>query len=197
MFALLALIACSPEPASIKFDGEATVTVHTMDAVDVSKATVLDKDGKALEPQPAVSWSVTPDTVAKLDGAKVTPVAAGEASVEAKVGEVKASYKLVVAPPDKVEIAGYDATKAWPVGAAAPLTAAVKAGETALEGQTVTWSSSDAAIAEVDATGNVTGKAEGKATITATSGTLTAVVEVTIGGEAAVAAADGAAPAPQ
>lgn len=195
MLALLALIACSPEPASIKFDGEATVTVHTMDAVAVNKATVLDKDGKALEPQPAVSWSVTPDTVAKLDGAKVTPVAAGEATVEAKVGEIKASYKLVVAPPDKVEIAGYDAAKAWPVGAAAQLTAAVKAGDAVVEGQAVTWSSSDANIAEVDANGNVTGKAEGKATITATSGQLTATVEVTIGG--AVAAADGAAPAPQ
>lgn len=195
MFALLALIACSPEPASIKFDGEPTVTVHTMDAVAVNKATVMDKDGKALEPQPQIAWSVTPDTVAKLDGAKVTPVAAGEASVEAKVGEIKASYKFVVAPPDKVEIAGYDAAKAWPVGAAAPLTAAVKAGDAVVEGQTVAWSSSDVNIADVDATGNVTGKAEGKATITATSGTLTATVEVTIGG--AVATADGAAPAPQ
>lgn len=195
MFALLALVACSPEPASIKFDGEPTVTVHTMDAVAVNKATVMDKDGKALEPQPQIAWSVTPDTVAKLDGAKVTPVAAGEATVEAKVGEIKASYKFVVAPPDKVEIAGYDAAKAWPVGGATQLTAAVKAGEATVEGQTVSWSSSDVNIADVDANGNVTGKAEGKATITATSGTLTATVEVTIGG--AVAAADGAAPAPQ
>lgn len=197
MIVLLAslLTGCAPEPASIKFDGEATTTVHTMDAVAVNKATVLDKDGKALDPQPALTWKVSPDAVAKLDGTKVTPVANGEASVEAKVGEIKASYKFVVALPDKVEIAGYDAAKPWPVGASAPLTATVKAGDAAVEGQTVTWSSSDAAIAEVDAAGMVMGKAEGKATITATAGTLTSTVEVTIGGTA-VAATD-AAPAPQ
>ncbi len=184
MVALLAFLACSPVPASIKFDGEATTTVHNMDVVAVNKATVMDKDGKAIDPQPALSWAVTPATVATLAGAKVTPVANGEASVEAKVGEIKASYKFVVALPDKVEIAGYDAAAAWPVGSAMQLTAAVKAGEAAVEGQVVTWSSSDANIAEVDANGNTTGKAEGKATVTATSGALTATVEVTIGGAA-------------
>lgn len=193
MIVLLAtlLTACSPEPANIKFDGEATVTVNTMDAVDVSKATVLDKDGKALEPQPALSWSVTPDTVAKLDGAKVTPVGAGEATVEAKVGEIKSAYKFVVALPNKLEIAGYDAATAVPVAGTAALTGTVKADEAVIAGQVVTWSSSDAAIAEVDAaTGVVTGKAEGKATITATSGTLTASAEINVGG--AVAATDAA-----
>lgn len=186
------LLGCAPAPASIKFDGEATVTVNTLDATPVNKATVLDKDGKAIDPQPAVTWSVTPDTVAKLDGAKVVPVASGEATVEAKVGELKSAYKFVVALPDKVEIAGYTAGQPWPVGQAAQLTATVKAGDAAVEGQAVAWSSSDANIAEVDANGNVMGKADGKATVTATSGTLTATVEVTIGG--AVAAVDPAAP---
>ena len=193
MIVLLATLftACSPEPATIKFDGEPTVTVNTMDAVDVSKATVLDKDGKALEPQPALAWSVTPATVAKLDGAKVTPVAAGEATVEAKVGEIKANYKFVVAHPNKLEIAGYDAATPVPVGGTAALTGTVKADEAVVAGQAVAWSSSDAAIAEVDAaTGAVTGKAEGKAVITATSGALTATMEVTVGG--AVAATDAA-----
>ena len=111
MFFTLALLACTPEPASIKFEGADSITVNTLDAVDVSKATVLDKDGKALDPQPAITWSVTPATVAKLDGAKVTPVASGEAKVEAKVGEVKGAYKFVVALPDKLEIAGYVVTE--------------------------------------------------------------------------------------
>ena len=194
MLSLIAslLIGCSPAPDSIKFDGEATVTVHTTDAVAVNKATVLDKDGKALDPQPAVTWAISPDSVAKLDATKVVPVANGEATVEAKVGEIKGAYKFVVALPDKVEIAGYTAGQPWPVGQGAQLTATVKAGEAAVEGQAVTWSSSDANIAEVDANGNVMGKADGKATVTATSSTLTANVEVTIGG--AVAATDAAAP---
>ena len=48
--------------------------------------------------------------------------------------------------------------------------------------QTVTWSSSDTAIATVDSTGKVTGVAEGTATITATTddGGFTAVCEVTV-----------------
>ena len=191
----LVLTACAPAPHSIKFDGEQTVTVHTLDAVAQAKATVLDKEGKAINPQPKLACSVNPASVAKLDGEKVAPVANGEASVECKVGEVKGAYKFVVALPDKVEIAGYDATAAWPGGGSTQLTAAVKAGDAAVEGQTVAWSSSDANIAEVDANGNVLGKAEGKATVTATSGTLTASVEVTIGG--AVATTDAAPPAPE
>lgn len=199
MFSLVAalLIGCSPEPASIKFAGEPTQTVHTMDAVPVNKATVLDKDGKALDPQPALTWKATPDTVAGIDPAKgmVTPKANGEATVEASVGAVKGNYKFVVALPDKVEIAGYTAGTAWPVGQAAQLTAAVKAGDSAVEGQTVTWESSNAAVATVDANGNVMGVAEGTATIKATSGALSATVDVTIGGAPAVAADAAAAPA--
>lgn len=195
MVALLALlVGCAPTPASIKFDGDAKVTVHKLDAVAVNKATVLDAEGKAIDPQPALTWTVTPDSVAKLDGTNVAPVANGEATVTAAVGEVKGTYTFVVALPDKIEIAGYTAGSAWPVGQSAMLTATVKAGDAAVEGEAVTWSSSDAAIAEVGADGNVTGKAAGKATITATSGSLTATVEVEIGGEA-VATADGAAPA--
>lgn len=197
MIAFLAtlLVGCAPEPASIKFDGDAVVTVHTMDAVPANKATVMDKDGKALETQPTINWAVNPATVAKLDGNKVTPVANGEASVEATVGTVKGSYKFVVALPDKVEIAGYTAGSAWPVGGDTQLTAAVKAGDAAVDGATVTWSSNNETVATVDATGKAHGVAEGTATITATSGALVATVDVTIGG--AAVAADASAPAPQ
>jgi hypothetical protein len=189
------LVGCSPEPASIKFNGEPTMTVHTLDAVDVEKATVMDKDGKALDPQPTVSWTVNPPTVAKLDGAKVVPVGNGDASVTAQVGEVKNQYKFVVALPDKVEIAGYTAGTPWPVGQSTTLTATVKAGDATVDGQKVEWSSSDANIAEVDANGAVMGKAEGAATITAKSGDLSATVDVTIGG-AAVATTEAAPAAP-
>ena len=192
MIVLLAslLTGCSPEPASIKIDGDATVNVHDLTALDVAKATVLDKDGKALDPQPKLDWTVTPAEVAKLDGTKVTLLAAGDATVEAKVGEIKGSYKIHVGLPDKLEIAGYDAATPVAVGGTATLTGTVMAGADKVEGQTVTWTTSDAAIADVDAAGVVSGKAEGKATITGTAGTLTAVVEVSVGG--AVAATDAA-----
>jgi hypothetical protein len=197
MVALLALLACSPEPASIKFDGEPTVTVHTLDAVGVQKATVLDADGKAIEPQPQLTWSVNPPAVAKLEGDKVTPVANGESTVEAAVGAVKGNYKFVVALPDKIEIAGYTAGTPWPAGQSAKLDAKVMAGDKVVEGQTVTWSSNNEAVATVAADGTVNGVADGTATITATSGALTASQDVTIGGAVAAVPADGAAPAPQ
>lgn len=46
--------------------------------------------------------------------------------------------------------------------------------------KTVTWSSSDTAIATVDSTGKVTGVAAGTATITAKAGEKTAAVDVTV-----------------
>ena len=193
MVALLALfVGCAPTPASIKFDGDAKVTVHKLDQVDALKATVLDAEGKAIEPQPELTWTVTPATVAKLEGKKVAPVANGEATVAAAVGEVKAQYTFVVALPDKVEIAGYTAGTPWPAGQSAQLTATVKAGDMAVAGETVTWSSSADTVATVAADGTVMGVAAGTATITATSGALTSTVDVTIGDAAAVAATDAA-----
>ncbi len=189
----LALTGCSPTPASIKFDGEPTATVHTLDAVPVKKATVLDADGKALEPQPTteLSWSVTPATVATLDKANVKPVGNGDATVEAKVGDVKASYKFVVALPDKVEIAGYTAGTPVAVGATQALTANVMAGADKVEGMTVTWESTNTAVATVDASGTVTGVGPGASTVKATAGELSATVDVTIGDAAAAPAVAG------
>lgn len=196
MVALLALfVGCAPTPASIKFDGDAKVSVHKLDQVAMLKATVLDADGKAIEPQPALTWTVTPVTVAKLEGAKVTPIANGEATVAASVGTVKNQYAFVVALPDKVEIAGYTAGTAWPVGQPGPLTAVVKSGDTVVVGETITWSTSADTVATVAADGIVTGVAPGTVTITATSGAFSAPIEVTIGDAAAIAATEAAAPA--
>lgn len=182
------LAGCTPEAASIKFDGASPVTVHTLDAVPVAKATVLDKDGNALAEQPTLTWSVSPAEVASLDGGNVKPAANGTAKVEASINAVKGAYDFVVALPDKVEIAGY----AGPVGvgADAQLTGTVKAGDAAVDGQTVTWATNNETIATVDATGKVHGVAEGTATITATSGALSATLDVAVG--AAVAATDAA-----
>ncbi len=188
----LALTGCSPTPASIKFDGEPTATVHTLDAQAVKKATVLDADGKALDPQPTdLSWSVSPATVATLDKTNVKPVGNGEATVEAKVGEVKASYKFVVALPDKVEIAGYTAGTPVAVGATQALTAAVMAGADKVDGTQITWESANTAVATVDASGTVTGVTMGTSTIKATAGELSATVDVTIGDAAAAPAVAG------
>lgn len=199
MVALLALlVGCAPEPASIKFDGEPTVTVHTLDAVEVAKATVLDANGKALEPQPTnLTWTVNPPAVATLEGTQVKPVASGEATIEAAIGEVKSQYKFVVALPDRVEIAGYTAGTPVGVGGTATLTAKVLAGDKEVAGQTVAWAIDDTTKATVDANGVVTGVAEGPAKVTATSGALSAVLDIQVGGAVAATDAAAATPAPQ
>lgn len=187
---VVTLFACAPTPASIKIDGEPTAKVHALDAVAVNHASVLDANGAAIEPQPAITWTVTPDTVAKLEGDKVVPVANGEATISAAVGEVKAEYKLVVALPDAVAISGAAAGDTVKVGETKALTAAVKAGADDVAGQTIAWSVDNAAIATVDAaTGAVTGVAPGAVKVTATSGSLSATLDLNVAAADAVAAA--------
>ena len=180
-FALLALlVGCAPTPASIKFDGEPVVTVHTLDAIATAGATVLDAEGKAIDPQPKLTWTASPNEAGKIEGDKVTPAANGDITVEAAVGEVKGSYKIHVALPDAITLSGY--TVGTPLGLAGKveLKPEIKAGADVIEGQTVEWSSSDEAIATVDTAGVVTGVAAGTATITAKSGALSATQEITV-----------------
>lgn len=189
-FVVSMLVACAPAPASIKIDGEPMVKVHTMDAAAVSHASVLDANGAAIEPQPAVVWTVTPDTVAKLEGDKLVPVANGEATVAAAVGELKAEYKFVVALPDAVAIGGAAAGDTVKVGEAKALTAEVKSGADVVAGQAVAWTVDNAAIATVDAaTGALTPVAPGAVKVTATSGNLTATLDLNVAAADAVAAA--------
>ena len=74
------LAACGPTPTSNEFDGDPSVTVNTHDAISIPAAKVLDASGKAIEGQ-KVTWSVEPDTIAKIDEAagKIVPLADGEA----------------------------------------------------------------------------------------------------------------------
>lgn len=174
------LVGCAT-PTSIKIDGEQTITVHTLDKVNLPKATVLDQNGKPMEGQ-TLSWDVAPPEVAALteDKAAVEPKADGEAKVTAKSGNLSQTMTLVVSLPDTLEIGGAAEGEVIGVGATKNLTGTVKADGTALEGQAVEFSSSDAAILKVEG-GVATGVAAGAAKIMAKSGTLTAELNVTVG----------------
>ena len=179
MFFVASLVGCGQVPANVKFAGDEKMMVYTTDAVPVNAATVNDKDGKALEKQPELKWSVSDESVAKLDGGKLTPVKSGTTKVKACVTDTLCKdYSFQVALPDKVALSGGDGVE-WKVGAKAALTAKVMSGEVEVPNPTVTWTSDNPAIATVDA-GNVTAVAPGTAKITATSGTLTAELPLTI-----------------
>lgn len=185
-FIIASLVGCAPTPDSIKFDGDVNAKVNTADALPVLKVSVMDKEKKAITPAPELAWTVSPADCAKLEGTNVKPVKeAGlcTAKVEATVKgtQVKGTYNVTIAIPNKLEIAGYTAGTKIGAGTPVDLTATVMADTEAVAGAKVDWSSSDPNIAKVE-NGKVTAvAAEGKATITATSGKASATVEIEVG----------------
>lgn len=183
------LAACGPTPKEIAFDADPSATVHTLDAVTLPAAKVLDTSGNPMA-DAKIAWSVEPEGVATIDAATgtLTPTADGEVKVTAKLGELSKSYVLTVSLPDTVQITtGESATVA--VGAQVALAASVLADGTTVPGTTVAWASADPAIATIDEAGNVTGVAAGETTVTATSGALSAAAKIVVAAADATAAA--------
>ena len=115
-----------------------------------------------------VTWKSSDAAVATVDAnGKVTGVAAGEAiiTVTTEDGGKTATCKVTVKPNLVSEITL--AALAIYVGESKAITATVKPDDAT--NKTLTWKSSDETVATVDATGKVTGKKIGTATITATA----------------------------
>ena len=87
-------------------------------------------------------------------------------------------------PPPPAPVASVTVTAAQPsvvVGASVQMSAStLDASGNVLTGRTVTWSTSDAAVATVDASGSVTGESPGQTTITATSEGRTGSAPITV-----------------
>ena len=117
-----------------------------------------------------ITWSSSDDAIATVDeNGKVTAVAAGTVTITAKAGDKTAECKVTVsAKVIAVESITFDESSlSLPVGDSKTLTATVSP-ENA-DNKTVTWSSSDEAIATVDENGKVTAVTAGTATIKATA----------------------------
>ena len=172
-----------PPPAPV-----ASVTVSPASAsVDAGgtqqlAATTKDADGNVLTGR-VVTWTSSNSAIATVNGSGlVTGVAAGgpvtiSATSEGKVGAASitvttvAVASVVVTPANSIVALGFPAA----------LAATVKdASGNVLTGRPITWSSSDASVASVSATGIVTGVAIGTATITATSGGQSGTATVTV-----------------
>ena len=128
-----------------------------------------------------VTWSSSDTAVATVDGSgKVTAVKAGTATITAKAGNVTASCSVTVKEKNVsvTEISVNKTTLELAVGGAETLTVTVKPGNAS--DKTVTWSSSDTAVATVDGNGKVTAVKAGSATITAKAGNVTASCSVTV-----------------
>ena len=153
--------------AQIPLGGDVTL------AATVAPADATDK---------SVTWTSSDEAVAKVSGGKVTAVAVGKATITAKTndgGKTATCEVSVIKPVESVTIS--DAETMVPVEGEVTLTVTVTPEDATIKD--IEWSSSDESIAKVDATGKVTGVAEGTATITAKTveGGKTATCKVIVG----------------
>ena len=147
----------------------------TIGACEKLTATVLPEDVT----DKTVNWSTSDASIATVDNeGNVTTISVGEATITATCGDKSATCKVTV-NPILAESISFDKTElTLTIGACEKLTATVLPED--VTDKTVTWSTSDAAIATVDNEGNVTAILVGEATITATCGDKSATCKVTV-----------------
>jgi uncharacterized protein YjdB len=148
-------VTLSPSSATIIAGQTATFTAQPKDAA-----------GNAVNGL-VVGWSINDPSVATVSNGAVTAVKPGQATLTATAGGVSATAAITVSPAvANVTIA--PTTSSLLVGQTATLTPTLTdaAGAT-ITGRTVTWTSSNDAVASVSTSGVVTAKTIGTATITA------------------------------
>lgn len=196
---MVAVSAGTAEVALSSKDGKITaskmieVVVTPTDITTTDALTLTAGEAATLETAVApddathvsINYTSSDDAVATVSGAgEVTAVAAGDATITAAVDgtALSAACKVTVLPAiESVEL-NYTTLSLRPEGTA-QLTYTV-APEEALA-DNVTYTSSDEAVATVDAEGNVTAVADGTATITVDVNGVTAECEVTVSTKAA------------
>src|SRR6185436_992107 len=157
--ATVATVAVSPATASL-------VVGQTVQLV----ATPQDVDGNPLSGRVVTYASTNPGVATVNSTGRVTGVAAGAATVTVACEGQGSPVAITVTVVPVASVSVSPATATLTVGQTAQLTATPKdANGNPLTGRTVTWSTSNAAVAAVSGNGLVTGGAAGTATITASS----------------------------
>ena len=157
--ATVATVAVSPSTASLAAGQWVQLT-----------ATPLDAAGNPLSGR-LVTWASTNPSVATVsDGGLVSGVAAGAATVTVACEGQSTAVAITVTVVPVASVALSPASATVTVGQTVQLTATPKdANGNPLTGRTVTWATSNPALAAVSGNGLVTGGAGGTATITASS----------------------------
>jgi trimeric autotransporter adhesin len=129
-----------------------------------------------------VSWSSSNTAVATVSsGGLVALVKQGAATIKASAGGVSATIGATVNAAPVASIALSPASITGVAGNTMQVSAVLKdASGNTVAGQTVSWASSDATIANVSSSGLVTLKKQGSTTITASDGSISATVAVTV-----------------
>ncbi len=169
--AAIASLTITPATSSVIIGDSATLAVS---AVTTS--------GRAIPRNGDMQWTTTDTTIATVDGnGRVQARAIGYATVEAHLGELRttATVQVVHAPASAIALAARDTVMLK--GESIALKASVKdASGAIINAPALSWKSTDAKVAAVDAAGNVMALAPGKATISAESGNAFAKLLVTV-----------------
>jgi uncharacterized protein YjdB len=181
--AITVTVGPPPPPVVTTVTVAPTAATVVAGATTTLQATVKDQNGSVMTGQ-AVTWSTNNAAAATVNSSGVvTGVAAGSATITAtssgKTGTSSITVTAVAPVVTTVTVAPASASVA--LGATTSLQATVKdQNGNVMTGQTVTWSTNNAAAATVSSTGVVTGIAAGSATITATSSGKTGTSSITV-----------------
>jgi trimeric autotransporter adhesin len=169
----VANVAVTPSSSTIQAGGNVQLT-----------ATTRDNGGNVLVGR-VVTWASSNPSVATVSATgAVAAVTAGAAVITASSEGINGSATITVTTPPPAPVATVvvmPGSVSINVGGTAPLTATTKDAQgTTLTGRTVTWASSDQAVATVSAAGVVTSVSVGAAVITATSEGVNGSATVTV-----------------
>ena len=175
--AALSVVAPAPTAVAVIPD---TVALTALRQTAQLAAEVRDQNGRVMEGVP-VSWSSADTTVAAVDSAGlVTAIGGGATTIAATAGAVSGTAVVTVMQSAGSVVVSPAAATVSP-GDTLRLTAeAFDENGHRVEGAEFGWSSSDVSVATVDASGLVTGVAEGTATVTAAAGDASGASEITV-----------------
>jgi len=175
-----ASVTVTPVPVATVTVAPPTVSISTIQTATLT-ATMKDAAGNTLNGR-AVSWTSSSPLVASVSqSGVVTGLVPGTTTItatsEGKTGT--SSVTVTLAPVSTVTVTPSPSSAF--IGATTQLSATTKdVSGNVLTGRTISWDTSNSAVATVSQTGLVTGVAAGSATITATSETKSGASTVTV-----------------
>ena len=177
---LLLVASCQKEPQPVKVTG-ITVNPTSLSLTEGDSADLTATVSPSNADNQSVTWDSNDKSVATVSNGKVTALKAGSTSITVKSvdGGFTASCAVTVVAKT-VDVSSVTLSKSeltLTEGESETITATVKPDDAT--DKTVSWSSSDPAVATVDG-GKITAVKEGTATITAKAGDKTATCKVTV-----------------
>lgn len=179
LLATLLLAACDCDPAFVRYEPE-TATLPVGDTLRVQ--VVLEYGTARCDGTPTASWTTSNAAVASVTDGLIRALTIGAATITAtSVGERRTTTVTVV-PAAVASVRVLVPTNPMSTGDRQRATAEpLDRSGRPLPGRLITWTSSNAAVATIDATlGEITAVAPGDVTITATSDGVSASAGLTV-----------------